>query len=599
MFKFRKKIQQIEDKNTFLESYPVSEYFDQNGLVIQSHEIKHSNSYSRTYYLRRFPKSVSSEDVVSAFDLASKFTSKPFIFYIKLDIKTAIDPLLSRTIKTTKVNITEQVKAPVVGGSEIDARNQVENIEEIEDYVAKGQDLTDTTVLVTVFGNSYDHIVEIDKHIQTTLRQKKWVFTIPLYDQKNAFINSLPLPTKNGLSQKVLSTPLSLMMLPTSTRLSGVLPIGFDHYRKNIYFFDCFQGDRTHSMSVTGDNGGGKSAWCKKFFEELGLLGVQRWYIDPEGECSKLATAIGARVIQVNRGSGINIIDFNENIADLFDLEDRTKFNPLADHVNWLVDFMLTFPVFDESIIKNRTPLLQCLSEFYNSVGKKRENRNMEVLCNYLKYHTKTKDEWKFCWSGIKNFSDNPDDNATFGGYFGTKEQFSFDYDQAILDISGNENELVRSALGYALLYKSFEQMLPKDRYRALFIDELHMFLKFEGFRNLLMQYVKRCRKYNGFFVLITQELNDYARFDAIGITKQLGFQCIFSQENINPEVLRVSEADLDKIRTLPVGNCMLWQKKSNQMDKVKIHLRPYQVEYCAKDNSKNISINMFKRYNT
>jgi type IV secretory pathway VirB4 component len=597
MFNYKKRIESVDTKNSFESSYPVEEYYNQNGLIIESHEIKHSNRYSRSYYLTKFPNQVTSQDVISAFDLSDKSTLKPFSYYIKLHIKSSDDALLSRTIKTTKMNVAEQVSTPLIGGSSIDARNIVDNIEDIEDKVAKGQDMTDTTVTITVFGDSLEHLNDIDKHIQSKLRQKKWIFAIPLYDQKNSFLNSLPIPTIGGLSQKVLSQPLAMMFLPTSTRQSGILPIGYDHYRKNIYFFDCFQGDRTHSLSVTGDNGGGKSAFCKKYFEELGLMGVQRWYIDPEGECTKLAQAIGAKVISVNRGAGINIVDYNENIANLFDAEDLSKYNPKADHINWLADFMLTFPVFDESIRKNRTPLLQALSEFYNTVGVDRKKRNMEELCNFLRNHKLSLDYWKYCWLGIKNFSDDESDNATFGGYFSTKDEFDFGDDAAVLDISGNENETVRSALGYALLYKVFERMLPKDRYRALFIDELHMFLKFPGFRDLLTQYVKRCRKYNGFFVLITQELNDYLKYEAVGITKQLGFQIIFSQENINEEVLRINPSDQELIRALPVGNCMIWQKKSNIMDKIKIHLRPHQVAYSAKDNSKDISINMFKRY--
>ncbi|MGL4758213.1 MAG: VirB4 family type IV secretion system protein [Patescibacteria group bacterium] len=597
MFNFKKKKIEIDEKDQFEIEYPVEDYFNQNGLVIESHEIKHANRYSRSYYLTGFPKEVSATDIVNAFDLSEKANFKSFSYYIKIHIKNTADPLLYRTIKTTKITISEQVATPIFGGSEIEAKNKVENIEDIEDQVAKGQDLTDTTVALTIFGDSIEHLNDIDKHIQTKMRQRKWVFAVPVYDQQNAFLNSLPIPTQNGLHQKVLSNPISIMMLPTSTRQSGMLPIGYDYYRKNLYFFDCFQGDRTHSICVTGDNGGGKSAWCKKFFEELGLMGVQRWYIDPEGECAKMAKAIGAKVIQVNRGAGINIVDYNEDSIQLFDEEDRMKFNPKADHINWLADFMLTFPIFDQSIHKNRTPLLDCLSMFYNTVGQDRSKRNMEELCNFLRNHTKTKDDWKYCWLGIKNFSDDERDNATYGGYFGTKDELNFSDDQAILDISGNENEVVRSALGYALLYKVFEKMLPKDRYRALFIDELHMFLKFPGFRDLLTQYVKRCRKYNGFFVLITQELNDYHKFDAIAITKQLGFQCIFAQENVHDDVLRITTEDMERIRSLPVGSCMIWQKKSNTMDKVKIHLRKYQFEYCAKDNTQEVSMDMFKRY--
>jgi AAA-like domain len=595
---FNKQKREIVSKTIEFENlYPVEKLYNQNGLAIEYTMIKHSNKYTRTYYLTQFPPEVTSEDIVKAFDLTDKRTFNNFDFYIKVNIKMLDNALLSRTIKTTKINISEQVKAPIIGGSEIEAKNQVNNIEEIEDLVAKGQDLTDAVVALTVIGESEQHLNEIDKHIQSKLRQKKWIFALPFGDQKDAFINSLPIPTKGGLNQKVLSQPLSMLFLPTSTRTSGLLPIGYDTYKKNLFFFDCFQGDRTHSMSVTGDNGGGKSAFCKKFFEELGLFGVQRWYVDPEGECSKMAKAIGAKVISVNRASGINIIDFNENIKDLFDQEDKEKYDPKNDHINWLTDFLLTFPVFDNSLRNNRTPLLNCLSDFYNHFGSDRKARNMDQLCEFLRNHPKSKNEWKLCWLGIKNFSSNEIDAATYAGYFSTKEPFDFGHDACILDISGNENEQIRSALGYALIYKSFEMMLPKDKYRALFIDELHMFLKFTGFKDLLTQYVKRCRKYNGFFVLLTQELNDYAKYDAIAISKQLGFQFIFAQEGVNEDVLKINPYDMSAIRVLPIGTCMIWQKKANVMDRVKIHLRDYQLEYCAKDNSQDLSLDMARRY--
>jgi type IV secretory pathway VirB4 component len=598
MFKFYKtKKQQIDKIDDFNSKYPITKLYEQNGMKIESTYIEQSNRISKSYYLVALPNITNVQDVISAFDLTDKIDINNFQFFLKLNISLGDDHLLFKTIKTTKMNITEQVKVPIVGGSEIEAKTHVDNIEYVEDLVSKGQELCDTAMVLTVFANTKEHLNDIDKHIQSRLRQKKWVFASPTFDQKNTFLNSLPIPTYNPSTIKVLSQPLSILLLPTTTRNGGLLPIGYNEYKKNLYFLDVFKGDRTHSISVTGDNGGGKSAFCKKLFEELGLFGVQRWYIDPEGECAKLASEIGSEVIQVNRAKGINIIDYNENIHKLFDSEDREKYNPKADHINWLADFMLNFPVFDNSLLNNRTPLLACLSSFYNEVGITQNQRNMEELCNYLRSHPKSNNEWKECWLGIKNFSSVVEDHATYGGYFGAKEPFRLDSDSTILDISGNENEIVRSALGYALLYKTFEMMLPKDRYRCLFIDELHMFMKFKGFTDLLTQYAKRCRKYNGFYTLITQELNDYVKYDALSISKQIGFQFIFAQEDIKPGIITISKYDSKAIRSMLVGTCMVWQKKENNMEKIKIHLRQHQIEYSAKDSSKDLSIDMFRKY--
>ena len=598
MFKYYKnKKDQIDSLDIFNNQYPINNLYDQNGMNVGHNLIEQSNRISRSYYMMALPNVTDVQSVINAFDLTDKIDIKNFQFFLKLNISLGDDSLLFKTIKTTKMNLTEQVKVPLVGGSEIEAKTKVENIELVETQVSKGQELCNTAMVLTVFGDTKEHLNDIDKHIQSRLRQKKWVFACPTFDQKNTFLNSLPIPTIKPTTIKVLSKPLSILLLPTSTRDGGLLPIGYSEYKKNLYFFDIFKGDRTHSISVTGDNGGGKSAFCKKLFEELGLFGVQRWYIDPEGECAKLAKHIGAEVIQVNRANGINIIDYNENIQDLFDIEDKDKYNAQSDHINWLADFMLNFPVFDDSLIKNRAPLLACLSSFYSKVGVTDDKRNMDELCDYLRKNPKSKTEWKTCWDGIKNFSSLDKDNGTYGGYFSTKSKFQLNSDSTILDISGNENEIVRSALGYALLYKTFEMLLPKDRYRCLFIDELHMFLKFKGFESLLTQYTKRCRKYNGFYVLITQELNDYIKYNAISISKQIGFQFIFAQEDINPEILKISDTDKASIKSLLVGTTMVWQKKDNTMEKIKIYLRPHQLEYSAKDSKKDLSINMFRKY--
>ena len=349
--------------------------------------------------------------------------------------------------------------------------------------------------------------------------------------------------------------------------------------------------------SVTGDNGGGKSAFCKKLYEEMGLFGVQRWYIDSEGECLKMANHINAKIITINRLTGLNIIDFNQNIFEFFDQEDKQKYNPTIDHINWLAGFILSFPVFDDSVAKNRTPLLNCLSAFYNQKDLKKTEYNMTNLCSYLKKHPKSKGEWKDCLNGILNFSPDPLDNGSYGGYFSSSDPFDIDYDSVVFDISNNENEQLRSALSYVLLYKTFEKILTKDRYRCLFIDELHLFLKFEGFAELLNQYTKRCRKYNGFYVLITQELNDYKKYKAISIIKQMGFQFIFAQENIDQDIIALEDQTIKQIKNLKVGTCKISQKKGLSLDDVSIYLQKHQVDYSKKDNPQDLSINMAKKY--
>jgi type IV secretory pathway VirB4 component len=576
---------------SFEENHPIEHLFSQNGLEIEADYIKHSNKYSKSYYLLSLPKYLSVEGVSSLFRLNEK-SLFPNSFDFTLKISVMIKPtsvILDQQFKTVKSNIELESSLPVIGSSSIKAGQMIKDLEEVEDKLAKGQELTDTCIVLTIFADTHKELIDIDKHIQIRFRLRKWVFASPLAEQKSTFLNSLPIPNQSTDTLKLLTEPLSMLLLPTSSRPSGMLPIGFDKYRGNVYLWDLFREGRAHTCSITGKNGSGKSAFCKTVFEMLGLLGVQRFYIDPEGECGKLAAVIGAKVEHINQSKGVNIVDFNENITDFFDDEDKAKFNPQNDHITWMTDVLLRFSVFPEEARGNRSPFYKAFNDFYNSVGKFKRNRNMKNLCAFIKDNDEKYDIWRYMF----NFAPG----GIIGNIFGSQEDFDLDEDAIIFDTSGNENPDIRKILGYVLLYKTFEKMLTKDRYRCLVIDELHMFIEFEGFRNLLIQYIKRARKYNGFYMLITQELNDFKKYEALSILQQTGFDFIFRQSSIDSEVIKISPEESQEITQMPVGTCQIHQMDVAYLDKVKIHLRDYQLEYSAKVNNQNLSFDTYRRF--
>ncbi len=571
--------------------FPVQELFSQNGLVIEADHIKHSNKYSKTYVLTSLPKFLNVNGVIKMFQLNDKtLLSKPFDFYIKLNISIkSSNVLIDQQFKAIESGIEVESSIPLVGTSAIKAGKEQENIDQIQQKIANGQELTDTSMFLTIFADSYEDLLEVDKHIQTRFKMRKWSFQAPVAEQKNSFINSLPLPSNNQDKLKILSEPLTTLLLPTSSRSHGVLPLGYDLNRGNVYLWDTFRDGRGHSCTVTGKNGSGKSAFCKKMFEDLGMLGIQRFYIDPEGECDDLAKTIGAKVEHINAFKGINIVDYNESIIDLFDDEDKAKYSPLKDHINWLTEVLLRFKVWPEEFHQDRSRIYQALTDFYNSKGLEKKNRNMRVLCDFIKVND---DKYKI-WSYMFNFSKE----GTKGEIFANEEDFNLDDDAIIFNTSGNEQPEIRKILGYILLYKTFEKILTKDRYRCLVIDELHMFIEFEGFRNLLIQYIKRARKYNGFYILITQEINDFLKHDCKSILEQSGFDFIFKQSEIESKVIQLSDQLRREIVEMPIGTCIIHQMDKTYTEKVKIHLRDYQFEYSKKKNNQNLSFDTRRRF--
>lgn len=179
-----------------------------------------------------------------------------------------------------KSAITVETQAlKMLAKSETQAKAEISEIISIEEKIADGQEVNDAVFVLTIFTNSETDLKMADNQIQSKLKNRKWSFNTPFADQKNTFTNSLPVPMRGGHKLKILSEPMSMLFIPTNTRESGVLPIGYDNYRNNIYFWDIFRGGRAWTITITGKNGSGKSAEAKVLFEQLGLLGVQRYLI--------------------------------------------------------------------------------------------------------------------------------------------------------------------------------------------------------------------------------------------------------------------------------------------------------------------------------
>ena len=602
------KNRELRDKiKTFKEAYPVETSFNQDGLEIKPSHISLSNKYAKSYYLHKTSKNIGYQNIVTFFNFHLNSKGYEYDYSIKMTLQDLNSVLLYKQTDTEKNNIESHLTIPIFGGSKAVAQRNIENLELIEDKVADGDQVVNLTYIVTIFAKTETELKQIDEVLQTKFQTAKWDFFSPSGGQKEAFSSSLPIPVLNPPhSIKMLASDIARLILPTSTTIAGVLAIGIDILKGSVYRFNLFEGDRMHPMTITGTNGSGKSAFAKVFFELTALFGLQRMYFDTEGECSNLAKATYSQVISVNSASGgVNIIYFDESLQVKLTEDEQKKFNLLDVHINWLISVLFMFPCWDEKIRNVRTDLNDLLLEFYQSTNKIQnakdisEKRNMRELCQFLdqkieSFNSKNDnvklENLKLIQLSLSNFH-----TGLYKNYFASEKEFNFNHDSIIFDLSGNEDEHLRKVFAYILLYKSFQKMLTADRGRILFIDELHMFLKLEGFSDLLIQYLKRCRKYNGSFVLITQELDELSPYPAL--LKEVSYHCIFSQQEIKNEIIKLSEGQKNEIAKLKVGSCIILNNKNYLTSKVKIILNEKQKNYAKPKATLNSDMNTFDRY--
>jgi hypothetical protein len=588
------KLIELQNKETqeFELKYPISKLYAQNGIQFETDYAKLSNKYSKTYYLTDLPKYLVPKEVAEVFQLnKDNMLDFDFDFNIKLMIRNDSANVTKSKMEMAKSVIaleTQQLK--MFKKSDTQAKAETSEIESIEEKLSDGQEMNDIVFVLTVFANTEEKLRLVDNQVQSKLKNKKWQFSAPYGDQKNALTNSLPVPVVNGHQLKVLSEPLSMLLLPTNTRLSGMLPIGYDCDRNNIYLFDIFIDGRAWTITITGKNGSGKSAFAKVLFEILGLLGVQRFFIDPEGETLAVAETIGSTIHFANTQKGVNPVYFDEDIIKYYDDEDKKNFDPKNDQILFLTEFCLKFPIVSKELKENRTPMYNAFRDFYDSIGKEKVKRNMIELVKFIQDNDQ---KYEGLYSTMSNFGVN----GVYHKYVSSTDEFGLEEDSIVFVTKGIKNEGIRSALGAAILLKVWDKMLRGGRYRALFIDELLMYIKDPYFRDLIIQFISRGRKYNAFFILLTQELNHYKQNEALSILEQSGFDFIFKHKTIDEDVINLTPAQITSIQSLPTGTCYIHRLGVNHLDKVSLHMRDYQLKYIAKKGTSKMSTNLFERY--
>ena len=82
-----------------------------------------------------------------------------------------------------------------------------------------------------------------------------------------------------------------------------------------------------------------------------------------------------------------------------------------------------------------------------------------------------------------------------------------------------------------------------------------------------------------------------------MSILEQSGFDMIFQQKDIDSQIIDLSKKQKDEIQKLTTGTCNIHVLGRDYLDKVSIHLRDYQLDYCKKQSTQDLSLDLMRRY--
>jgi len=466
--------------------------------------------------------------------------------------------LMDKAIREIRTQMLEHGKV----SESMSKQTQLESFYEVLSDIERGNE---TLKLINIYTMNY---AKTDKELRNNNRK-----VVSSLKQQRFKIDRLPLRQMQGLIA-MLPTPRDDIILsngrdiPCSTLGAG-FPFIFQglndkdgfllgYNGAGLIFFDpkVRSTSRTNSnIMVIGKSGSGKSHFTKKMLLKLIMEDVKTYIIDPEGEYDIMTKKLGGQIIDVGAGNNSRINPFHifgamQESDDEELTEDQKKEgyrSIFSSHIQFLEQFFQN--LIPDLTNKELARLSKILSEAYERRGisktanfellkaedfpimddamaivKEKIARVTEIIVEDSHRSIDLGDELsdlrncevyldRLCGEGsLATLWNGPTTIDT-----SNSDLILFDFRK----MSSSKNDMVMNSQ-MMLVLRFLENEVSKNRERniakhenkhvAIVVDEAHVFIDERSPAALFFmhQMVKRIRKYNGIFIVITQNVNDF-----------------------------------------------------------------------------------------
>lgn len=466
--------------------------------------------------------------------------------------------LMDKAIREIRTQMLEHGKV----SESMSKQTQLESFYQVLSDIERGNE---TLKLINIYSMNYG---KTDKELRNNNRK-----VISSLKQQRFKIDKLPLMQMQGLIS-MLPTPRDDILMnngrdiPCSTLGAG-FPFIFQGLNDKDGFWLGYNGagliffdpkvrstSRTNSnIMIIGKSGSGKSHFTKKMLLKLILEDVKTYIIDPEGEYDYMTKKLGGQIIDVGAGNNSRINPFHifgamqeSDDEEITEQQRDEGFRSIfSNQIQFLEQFFQN--LIPDLTNKELARLSKILTEAYERKGiKKTQNFEllkaeeypimddaMKIVKEKIAEITKViiKDSHRsidlgdelsdyrnlevyldrLCGEGsLSNLWNGPTTIDT-----GSSDLILFDFRK----MSSSKNDMVMNSQ-MMLVLRFLENEVSKNRERniakgenkhvAIVVDEAHVFIDERSPAALFFmhQMVKRIRKYNGIFVVITQNVNDF-----------------------------------------------------------------------------------------
>ena len=467
--------------------------------------------------------------------------------------------LMDKAIREINTQILERGKM-----SENMAKSaQLESFMEVLREIERGNEyLKLIGIYVMSYADSEKELRTNNRKILNQFKQMRFkVDKLPLR-QMQGLIAMLPTPRDdliltNGRDIPSITLGASFPFMFQDLKDKDGFLLGYNE--SSLIFFDpkVRSPSRTNSnIMVIGKSGSGKSHFTKKMLLKLVLEGVKTFIVDPEGEYDVMTQRLGGQIIDVGSGNNSRINPFHifgvmqEESGDIVLTKEQIRDgyrSIFSSHIQFLEQFMQNLipdmtnrenarlsKLFTEAydlkkiskyedfsqykpeqypIMDDVMQLIQKRIKVLSDIIIKDSNRAVEVsaelndLRNLEVYMDRLCGEGSLAtlWNGPTTIDTKNSDLILFDFRKMTNSKNDQVMNaQMMLVLRFLENEVSKN--------REYNLAKGANRHIAIVVDEAHVFIDERSPAALYFMHnmIKRIRKYNGIFVVITQNVNDF-----------------------------------------------------------------------------------------
>lgn len=471
---------------------------------------------------------------------------------------TTAKMLMDKAIREIRTQMLEHGKV----SESMSKQTQLQSFYEVLSDIERGNETLKLINIYTMnYGRTDKALRNNNRKIATALKQQRFkIDKLPLR-QMQGLIAMLPTPRDDIILTNGRDIPCSTLGAGFPFVFQGLndkdgFLLGYNG--AGLIFFDpkVRSTSRTNSnIMVIGKSGSGKSHFTKKMLLKLIMEDVKTYIVDPEGEYDLMTKKLGGQIIDVGSGNNSRINPFHifgamqeSDDEELTEEQKKEGFRSIfSNHIQFLEQFFQN--LIPDLTNKELARMSKILTEAYERKGiKKTDNFELlkasdypimddamaivkekiaeitEIIVNDSHRSIDLGDELsdlRNCEVYLDRLCGEGSLANLWNGYTtidtSTSDLILFDFRK----MTSSKNDMVMNSQ-MMLILRFLENEVSKNRERniakhenhhvAIVVDEAHVFIDERSPAALyfMHQMIKRIRKYNGIFIVITQNVNDF-----------------------------------------------------------------------------------------